>query len=104
MSDATEDEKMFALERFAREVASALGLDLTVGENGDIDVAAVLDLASVAAHSVLRPAAPLTTYLVGFAAGQASAAGKTSSAVAFASANLIAQRVAREYRPAAETP
>lgn len=36
---------------------------------GEIDEALVLDLARVAAHSVERPAAPLTTFLVGYAAG-----------------------------------
>ncbi len=42
----------------------------------DVDASAatpaqVLDLAAVAAHEVLRPAAPLTTFLVGYAAGRA---------------------------------
>lgn len=32
---------------------------------------AVLDLAATAAHEVVRPAAPLTTFLVGYAAGLA---------------------------------
>ena len=35
-----------------------------------VDVAALLDLARIAAHQVERPAAPLTTYLLGFAVGQ----------------------------------
>ncbi|WP_211373682.1 DUF6457 domain-containing protein [Cellulomonas fimi] len=39
-----------------------------------VDVALVLDLARDAAHGVDRPAAPLTTFLVGYAAG-ASRAG-----------------------------
>ncbi|WP_159940139.1 MULTISPECIES: DUF6457 domain-containing protein [unclassified Nocardiopsis] len=34
------------------------------------DVDRVLDLARDAAHSVARPAAPLTTYLLGVAVGQ----------------------------------
>jgi hypothetical protein len=37
----------------------------------DVDIAAVLDLAKVAAHSIARPAAPLTTFIVGLAAGRA---------------------------------
>ena len=40
-----------------------------------VDVDAVLALAGVAAHSVVRPAAPLTTFVVGYAAGLAAAAG-----------------------------
>jgi molybdopterin-guanine dinucleotide biosynthesis protein A len=35
-----------------------------------IDLAAVLDLARAAAHGVARPAAPLTTYLAGYAIGR----------------------------------
>jgi hypothetical protein len=45
------------------EVSDALDVDT------ELDEALVLDLARVAAHSVARPAAPLTTYLLGFAAG-----------------------------------
>ena len=35
----------------------------------EVDEGLVLDLARVAAHSVARPAAPITAYLLGFAAG-----------------------------------
>ena len=51
------------LDDWTQEVCSVLGLDLQV------DVDGVLDLARVAAHNVARPAAPLTTFLVGYAAG-----------------------------------
>lgn len=39
----------------------------------ELDEALVLDVARVAAHAVQRPAAPLTTFLLGYAAGQSSA-------------------------------
>lgn len=42
---------------------------------GTVDVGAVLDLARDAAHAVARPAAPVTTYAVGFADGLAAAGG-----------------------------
>lgn len=45
---------------------------------GTVDVGAVLDLARDAAHAVARPAAPVTTYAVGFAAGLAAAGGATA--------------------------
>ena len=35
----------------------------------EVDEGLVLDLARVAAHNVARPAAPITTYLLGYAAG-----------------------------------
>ena len=49
--------------------ASGLAADLGVEQVLDVD--AVLDLASDAAHGIMRPAAPLTTYLVGVAIGRA---------------------------------
>ena len=45
-----------------------------LGLEGEIDEALILDVAREAAHNVLRPAAPLTTYLLGYAA--ASAGGR----------------------------
>ena len=51
-----------------------------------VDIDAVLALAGVAAHAVLRPAAPLTTYLVGYAAGRAAALGEISGEQATARA------------------
>ena len=57
---------MTELDDWAAHVAEELSLSGLV-----LDVDAVLDLASVAAHNVIRPAAPLTTFLAGLAAGQA---------------------------------
>lgn len=45
------------------ELLDALEID------AEIDEGLVLDLARDAAHNVERPAAPLTTFLVGYAAG-----------------------------------
>ena len=56
-----------SLEDWAASVAAELGI---TGEL-DFDVEQILDLASVAAHNVKRPAAPLTTFLAGLAAGKA---------------------------------
>lgn len=52
------------LDDWTRRVVEALRLD------PDVDVAGVLDLARDAAHGVARPAAPLTTFLVGVAVGR----------------------------------
>jgi hypothetical protein len=83
MSDDAEFEAV--LEAWADEVRAALDID------AEVDVKAVLGLAGVAAHAVLRPAAPLTTYLVGFAAGRAAASGEDPVAAA-----AEATRVARD--------
>ena len=61
----------------------------------DVDVDAVLGLAGVAAHAVVRPAAPLTTFLVGYAAGIAAADPSVSPQDAFRRANDIALALAR---------
>lgn len=53
------------LTRWAEELARDLGIEQVLG------VDEILDLAADAAHGVMRPAAPLTTYLVGVAVGQA---------------------------------
>lgn len=53
------------LDAWAAQVATVLG----VADIG-VEVGAVLDLARDAAHGVARPAAPLTTYLVGLAVGR----------------------------------
>jgi hypothetical protein len=49
----------------------AVRAELDLPTELSLDVPAVLDLARVAAHGVLRPAAPLTTFLAGYAAGLA---------------------------------
>lgn len=53
------------LDAWAAELCAALGL-----EELPISIGLVLDLARDAAHGVARPAAPLTTFLVGYAAAQ----------------------------------
>ena len=62
---------MSEIDQWVQRLQDELGLDQELV----VDVRAVLDLARVAAHEVDRPAAPLTTFLVGYAAGQASGAG-----------------------------
>lgn len=60
---------------------------------GSVDVSTVLDLARDAAHGVARPAAPVTTYAVGYADGLAAARGEDSDAM-----NRAAE-LALDWRP-----
>ncbi|WP_338897156.1 NTP transferase domain-containing protein [Streptomyces sp. TG1A-60] len=53
------------LDEWISAVKDELGIDL------DVDITELLDLARDAAHNVARPAAPLTTFLVGYAAAKA---------------------------------
>jgi len=54
---------MSALDDWTDTVREALGLD-------PVDTDLVLDLARDVAHGVMRPAAPLTAYLLGLAVGR----------------------------------
>lgn len=55
---------MSTLERWTEAVCAELGLD-----PASADVRTVLDVARDVAHTVARPAAPLTAYLMGVAVG-----------------------------------
>ncbi|MEV7724629.1 NTP transferase domain-containing protein [Streptomyces sp. NPDC087917] len=71
-------------------------------EDVDVDVKTLLDVARDAAHGVARPAAPLTTFLVGYAAARAEAAGEDpvrAMAEASRKAAALALRWAAETDP-----
>ena len=74
-------------------------------EDVQIDVNAILSLAGVAAHSVVRPAAPLTTFIAGFAAGLASGSGQAPDTASMSAAMDVARSLAVDYDSAsAGTP
>ena len=55
------------LDAWLAELCEALGLPPELAAHRNL----ILDVARDAAHGVARPAAPLTTFLVGYAAGRA---------------------------------
>lgn len=59
-----------ALDAWLVAAAAELGLDPEA-----TDIATVLNVARDVAHGVARPAAPLSTFLLGVAVGRAAAAG-----------------------------
>ncbi|MGW0823884.1 NTP transferase domain-containing protein [Streptomyces sp. NPDC002845] len=85
------------LDEWISAVKDELGIDL------DVDTGMLLDLARDAAHSVARPAAPLTTFLVGYAAARAEG-GPEAVAEAARKAAALALRWADEESPAAPDP
>jgi hypothetical protein len=91
------------LEEWCRALLQAFEL-----EDVEVDVNEVLSLAGVAAHAVVRPAAPLTTFIAGFAAGMASGSGQAPDTVsmqaAMGVARALAQDSAADSRHAAGTP
>ncbi|MFC8798677.1 DUF6457 domain-containing protein [Promicromonospora sp. NPDC057138] len=66
---------MAELDSWVQALEAELGLP-----PGTVDVGAVLDLARDAAHAVARPAAPVTTYAVGYAEGLAAAGAMAAKA------------------------
>jgi len=80
------------LDEWITAVKNELGIEL------DVDTGVLLDLARDAAHGVARPAAPLTTFLVGYAAAKASAGdGPEAAAEAVAEATRKAAALALRW-------
>ncbi|WNZ10141.1 NTP transferase domain-containing protein [Streptomyces sp. 11x1] len=82
------------LDEWISAVKDELGIDL------DVDITELLDLARDAAHSVARPAAPLTTFLIGYAAAKAGG-GPEAVTEAARKASALALRWADETTPEA---
>jgi hypothetical protein len=80
------------LEEWCRLLLRAFEL-----EDVDVDINEVLSVAGVAAHSVVRPAAPLTTFIAGLAVGLASARGQAPDAASMQNAMSTARSVAKAY-------
>ena len=80
------------LQEWTAALKAGLGIDL------EVDRALLLALAGDAAHGVARPAAPLTTFLAGYAAGQAGD-GPDAVAAAARRAGELAGRWVDEADP-----
>ena len=80
------------LDDWIAEVGTELGVDF------EVDVHGLLDLARVVAHGVARPAAPLTAFLVGYAAA-ARGGGPEAVAEATARTAALAERWAAKHPP-----
>lgn len=83
-------EHGYVLDEWITAVKAELGIEL------DVDTGVLLDLARDAAHGVARPAAPLTTFLVGYAAAKAEQDGPEAVATASRKAAALANRWADE--------
>ncbi|TKV28676.1 molybdopterin-guanine dinucleotide biosynthesis protein [Arthrobacter sp. NamB2] len=85
------DDRQRLLQDWTETLLTAFEID---GTNVDID--AVLGLAGKAAHGVVRPAAPLTTFVAGYAAGLAVGSGQADEQVAMRSAMAVADALCSE--------
>lgn len=93
-----EDEDQ-ALQQWCAKLIAALEVHGLKVRGLEVDIKSVLSLAGRAAHSVLRPAAPLTTYVVGYAAGFAAASGNVTGAGATQTATNVALGLCRDETP-----
>lgn len=79
------DQDRITLEEFAGRLTMALELN-----DLPLDIDQILDLAGDAARTVVRPAAPLTTFLVGYAAGRMVGAGNDpATSIAHAASTAV---------------
>lgn len=85
---------MSTLDDWVGLLAAELEVDVAV------DIRGLLDLARDAAHSVDRPAAPLTTFLVGYAAGQAGGGTEAVDAAVRRAGELAVEWAAGRARDA----
>lgn len=78
------------LQEWTAAVQAALGTEVGV------DIHLVLDVARDAAHAVERPAAPLTTFLLGYAAAQRGGSETDVTDVAAVITRLCAEHAGAE--------
>lgn len=86
-----DDDRQKLLHEWTEKMLTAFEIDGT-----QVDIDALLALAGKAAHGVVRPAAPLTTFVVGYAAGLAVASGQAEEQVAMRSAIAVADALCDE--------
>ncbi|MFE3201300.1 NTP transferase domain-containing protein [Embleya sp. NPDC059237] len=92
MDTAPKRREMTGLDEWTEAVKQELGIEL------DVDIAALLDMTRVAAHNVQRPAAPLTSFLVGYAAAMRGG-GADAVAEALRQARELAERRGPDVEP-----
>ena len=73
-----------SFEEWVTEVCRALGLD------EGVDTDAILEIARDVAHGVERRAAPVTTFLIGLAAGRAGGGADSEAGAAATVKRLVA--------------
>jgi hypothetical protein len=83
------------LDEWVRDLSDALGVDAAA-----TDVPLLLDVARDAAHGIARPAAPLTTFLVGLAAGQRGGGADAVASAAATAQRLVQAQSASDSDPA----
>lgn len=89
---------MSTLDDWTRALCTELEVDL------DVDIPGLLDVARDAAHGVDRPAAPLTTFLVGYAAARAGGGPAAVEAALTRTTTLVRRWGATHPEPPTDSP
>lgn len=76
------------LNAWLAAASAELGLD-----GDEVPIGRILEVAADVAHGVARPAAPLSTFLLGLAVGRAASDGESSGGEAFESFEPLARRL-----------
>lgn len=95
MADANKSPQD-EIQHWVDELTRALEIEETV-----VDIDELLKLAGRAAHTVVRPAAPVTTFIIGYVTGLAEASGQADYKKAFTAATALATELLKQ-RPQAE--
>lgn len=92
MAEMSSGDQDAILQAWSAVLVDRLGL-----AGVEVDIHAVLGLAGQVAHAVVRPAAPLTAFVVGYAVGRAVESGTSTDASALAAAAAIAREAAADF-------
>lgn len=95
MADA-EKSPQEEIKHWVGELTRALEIEDTA-----VDIDELLKLAGRAAHTVVRPAAPVTTFVIGYVTGLAEASGQADYEKAFTAATALTTELLKQ-RPEAE--
>ena len=83
-----ETQARETIEQWVAELTQHLEIDDLA-----LDIDAVLAIAGQAAHTVIRPSAPITTFLIGYVAGLAEASGQADFDKAFRAATRVTEQL-----------
>lgn len=85
-SKSEKEVTLESIQLWAEELAHHLEIEET-----EIEIDELLKLAGTAAHTVVRPAAPITTFIIGYVTGLAEGSGQADYATARKAATRVAE-------------
>lgn len=87
---ASEESPQEEIKQWVDELTRALDIE------AEVDIDELLKLAGRAAHTVVRPAAPVTTFVIGYVTGLAEASGQADYEKAFTAATALTTELLKQ--------